>query len=132
MGQADIGAIRAGLGDALTTVTGLRVHTFPVDAITPPAAVVAHPDIEFDSTYQRGIDRVVIPVHVVVGKVSERAANALLDTYISGDGIKAAIEDDQTLGGACGDVRVARCETSVMTIAGQDYLAASFEVVILT
>lgn len=132
MAGADVSAIRAGLGANLASVSGLRVHTFPPDSINPPAAVVAYPDIDYDATYGRGSDRLVIPVHVVVGKVSERAANARLDTYLSTGGIKSAIESDVTLDSAVDTVRVMSAESNVMTIAGQDYLAATFQVEILT
>ena len=83
----DLAAVMDELGDRLATINGLRVHRWPPDNISPPAAIVSYPDsYEFDSTYSRGMDRVEVPVVVVVGKVSERAARARLSGYIAGSG----------------------------------------------
>src|SRR5690606_41488359 len=83
----DLSAVMDELGDRLATISGLRVHRWPPDNITPPAAIVSYPDsYEFDSTYSRGMDRVEVPVAVAVGKVSERAARARLSGYIAGTG----------------------------------------------
>src|SRR5690606_8954767 len=82
-----LAAVRDELGDRLATINGLRVHRWPPDNISPPAAIVSYPDsYEFDATFSRGTDRVEIPVVVVVGKVSERAARARLSGYIAGSG----------------------------------------------
>ena len=121
-----------GLGTRLATITGLRVFDFAPDSLSPPAAIVSLPEnIEWDLTMARGSDRCTIPVYVLVGKASDRAARDKLAGYLAGTGatsVKTAIESDETLGGAVDSVRVMRASSSVMTVAGQEFLAATFDV----
>lgn len=131
----DLAAVMDELGDRLATISGLRVHRWPPDNISPPAAIVSYPDsYEFDATFSRGTDRVEIPVVVVVGKVSERAARARLSGYIAGSGPRAVKQVLERAGGppqpytAIDSLRVTRVDFDVVTIAGTDYLAATFTV----
>ncbi len=125
-------ALMEGVADRLQTIAGLRVFAYPPDNITPPAAVVAFPiEIAYDLTMARGSDRVTIPVHIVVGKVSDRSAALNLSEYLSGSGdksVKSAIEADVTFAGAVDTARVETASVSVMSIAGIDYLAATFDI----
>ena len=112
----------------LDTITGLRVFAYPPDALHPPAAVVSYPDAyTFDGTYVRGMDRMSLPVVVVVGKVSDRASRDELGAYADGSGsasVKAVVEAGTYT--AFGTVRVESVEFDVVTIAGIDYMAALF------
>lgn len=114
------------LAGAVDTIAGLRVYAYPADAIQPPAAIVGLPETPFDIT-MGGDDEWMVPVFVVVGKVSDRASRTALCEYVNPTGassIKAAIEADKTLGGACDSVSVTRAEFSTITVAGTEYLAA--------
>jgi hypothetical protein len=86
------------------TITGLRTFAYPPDNVPAPAAIVTYPDTyTYDETYGRGMDRVVLPVVVVVGKVSDRKSRDLIAKYCDGDGlssIKAVIEGDGVPGWA--------------------------------
>lgn len=124
----NVGAVMAGLGTRLRTISGLRVHDYAADQVSPPTAVVALPEVTFDSTMARGSDDAEFPIHVLVGKVSDRASATKLAAYLSGGSVKAAIEADPTLAGACQTLRVESASPSVMTVAGVDYLAATFTV----
>lgn len=119
-----------GLATRLETISGLRVFAHPPDNLTPPAAVVAFPDgIEYDTTMARGADRLSVPVHVLVGRVSDRSAANELGLYLSAPGaksVKAAIEADKTLGGAAQTTCVTDANVEIFTVAGVDYLAATF------
>lgn len=133
MASANVANVMTRLGATLEAITGLRVYDYPSDQVNPPAAVVAFPElIEFDSTMSRGSDRLVVPVHVLVGRVSERTAVTRLGDYLSGSGIKAAVEADPTLEGSVQTTRVTDAEINVMTVGGIDFLAATFTVEILT
>jgi hypothetical protein len=89
------------VGDRLDTIAGLRVFAYPPGSVTPPAAVVSYPEgIEFDATYGRGSDRMTLPVVVVVGKASDRAARDKLGAYCDGSGassVKAVLESGEYL-----------------------------------
>lgn len=117
------------IGVRLATISGLRVADYPSDAANPPQAIVSLPEtIEYDSTFARGADRVIIPITVLVGKVSDRAARDALAAYVSGTGaksVKAAV--DGTLAGVAHTVRVTGAKVDVITIGAVDYLGASFE-----
>lgn len=129
----DLNAVMDAIGTRLVGVTGLRVSDYAADNVSPPAAIVALPsEVEYDAVAGRGADRVVIPVTILVGKVSDRAARDQLAQYVAGAGslsIKAAVEgSDPTLGGVAQTVRVTAARIDVITIAAIDYLGASFDV----
>lgn len=132
---ADVVGAMSGLADAVDTIAGLRVFDYVPDSISPPAAVVAWPEaVEYDYTAARGCDRLVIPVQVMVGRMSDRTSSAAICGYLAGSGagsVKSAIEADATLGGAVESVRVQEAEVVVMSVAGTDYLAAIFTVEVI-
>lgn len=117
------------IGVRLLTITGLRVFDYTADSIAVPAAVVGLPDVTYDNTKGRGFDFATYPVHLLVSKVSDRASRDKLAAYLVGTGgasVKAAV--DGTLGGTVQVARVASAALSTMTVAGVDYLAATFQV----
>lgn len=126
----DLGAVMDAIGARLGTIAGLRVADYPSDAANPPQAIVSLPDtVEYDVVMARGADRVVIPITVLVGKVSDRAARDALALYVSGSGassVKAAVDGD--LGGTVHTARVTGASINIVTIQAIDYLGASFEV----
>lgn len=127
----NLNAVMDGLGTRLATIPGLRVFDYTPDSVSPPSAMVGFPtDLEYDATKGRGIDRCVVPVMVVIGRVSERAARDAMSLYLAGSGdssVKTAIELDSDLGGAAQSVRVTRARTEVVTIGGVEYLGATFD-----
>lgn len=128
----DVNAAMNGLGIRLATVAGLRVYDYPPDTIAPPAGIVSYPEtIEFDQTYAAGADRATIPVHVLVGKVSDRATRDALGAYVARTGatsVKTALEADPTLAGVVDSLRVRGATFSNMTVGGGEFLAATFDV----
>ena len=116
------------ISDRLDTIAGLRCFAYPPGTVTPPAAIVSYPeDITFDETYGRGMDRMSLPVVLVVGKVSDRTARDRLGAYCNGTGassVKAVLESGTY--SAFHTVRVASIEFDVVSIAGVDYIAALF------
>jgi hypothetical protein len=129
----DLNAVMDAIGARLVGVTGLRVYDYAADAASPPAAIVALPEtVEYDVVAGRGADRVVIPVTVLVGRVSDRAARDQLAQYVSGTGassVKTAIEGGTgDLGAVAHTVRVTEARIDVVTIGQIDYLGASFDV----
>lgn len=127
----NVNAVMDGIGTRLATITGLRVHDYIADSITPPAAMVSLPDVTYDSTMSRGSDDCSVDVIVFVGRASDRASRDQLADYIHGTGsksIKAAIEGDVTLNGSAQTARVQSATAEVMTVAGNDYLAATFTI----
>lgn len=120
-----------GIGTRLATITGLRVHTYTADRVSPPAAMLSLPDVTYDSTFGRGSDDATVELIVLVGKVSDRTSRTALGEYMNGTGtksIKAAIEADDTLNGAAQTSRVASATAEIWTVGGDEYLAAVFTI----
>lgn len=83
----NLGDVMDQVGDRLDTLVGLRVHRYPPDSVTPPAAVVTYPEeYMYDDTYARGMDRMTVPVIVLVGKVSDRATRKLVSNWLDRSG----------------------------------------------
>lgn len=131
MGRVLINDVMDELGAALGAISGLKVFAFGAQRITPPAAMVGWPDTyEFDSTGARGADHLVIPVYVLVGgQIEAKSARDAMSQYVSGAGVasvKAAVEAASYT--ACDSVRVQSCEFGTLTVAGVEYLAATFQI----
>lgn len=116
------------LANRLMTISGLNVFAFPPDALSPPAAVVSYPDsYEYDKTYKRGIDRLKLPVVVVVGRVSDRASRKELAAYCDGSGpssIKSVLESGTYT--AFHEVVVESVEFGEITVGAVTYAGAIF------
>lgn len=120
------------VADQLDTITGLRVHAYPVATISAPAAVVAYPsDYEFDATYGRGMDTLTLNVIVWVGKPVERTTRDRISAYLDGSGTASVKEVLESHTYTSLDVlRVASADLDVYTMNGADYLVAVFELAI--
>lgn len=109
---------------------GLCAYPFSAESIEPPAAVIAWPEpIKYDATMGRGMDSMMFPVWIVVGRVDARSARDTLAAYLDGSGpssVKAALDGGTYT--ACDSVRVAQAHVESVSIAGTDYLAAILDV----
>lgn len=127
--------IRSGLAARLATISGLRTYSYIPDQINPPVAVCGPSSVEYDSAFDRGHDTLVWDVVVIVSRADEKAAQDALDGYCdstSTSSVKAAIEGDRTLGGACIDARVTDLTSYQSLAVGEvQYLAATFRVSII-
>ena len=129
-----ITALRKGLASNLDAITGLRVTDYVPDDPKPPVAVVMPPKITYDRAFGRGLDEYEFVIVVIVGRVSDRTAQAALDGYCNPSGlssVKTALEADRTLAGASSDLRVTDMRgISSLPIADNTYLAAEFVVTV--
>jgi hypothetical protein len=132
--MASITDLRAGLATRLGTISGLRTTTETPDTISPPIAIINVANVNYDRAFQRGLDEYNFVVTVIVGRVGERSAQRLLDSYVSPvapSSVKLAIELDRTLGGKCDSLRVTDMRNYGSLVIGEiTYLAAEFNVVI--
>lgn len=114
----------------LDTITGLRVFAYPPGTVTPPAAVVAYPTAyAFDATYGRGMDRISLPVVVLVGRPTDRPTRDLMGAYVDGAGassIKAVLEAGTYT--AFDSLRVTGVELDTYEQGAVTYLAAIFDI----
>jgi len=132
--MATISAIRTGIASNLATISGLRTAATMPDQPNPPIAIVMPQSVSFDTAYGRGLDTYEFVVLTIVGRVDERTAQNLLDSYCNPTGatsIKTAIESDRTLGGEVQDLRVTEMRNYSSVPVGEiTYLAAEFVVTV--
>lgn len=128
-----ISDIREGIKTNLSSIDGLRTYDLVPDVIVPPCAIVGQLDFTFDLNNSRGLDQANLDVFVIVQRFSERTGQDKLDIYLAGSGdnsIKAAIESDRTLDGACNTLRVTSAESGTYQTGDIDYLSYRYRVTI--
>jgi len=128
-----ISDIREGIKQNLSSIDGLRCYDLVPDVIVPPCVVVGQLDFTFDLNNARGLDQANLDVFVIVQRFSERTGQDKLDTYLAGSGdnsIKAAIESDRTLGGACNTLRVTSAESGTYQMGDIDYLSYRYRLTV--
>ena len=127
-----IADMRTGIGNNLrNNIPGLRVAETIPDSPNPPMAVISLETVNYDQTFQRGMTEYQFTISVLAGRVSERNAQAKLDSYIDPGSatIKNAVESDKTLGGNVFDVRVSEMSNIGAVNLGETiYLGADFSV----
>jgi hypothetical protein len=126
-------AIREGLKVNLETVPGLRVYELIPSPAVAPAAVVGQLDFTFDLNNARGLDQANLDVVVLVQRLAQKSAQTNLDKYLQGSGdysIKAAIESDLTLGGACNTLRVTSAQAGSYTSGDIDFLSYRYSLTV--
>ena len=130
--MASISTLRTGIKNNLATITGLRTSSFQPDTINPPIAIVFPVSVNYDETFNRGMQTYTFAVQVIVGRVSERTGQNSLDAFCASTGassIKLAIESDKTLNGTAFDIRVTDMRNyGELTVGEVNYLSAEFVV----
>ena len=134
--MATIAQIREGIATNLRTIAGLRTTDTVPDNPQPPVAIVSPSSIQYDLSFQRGLDLHNFVVMIIVGRASERNAQRTLDLFCAGTGassVKAAIESNRTLTGLVQDLRVTSMRNYGSTVIGETtYLAVEFDLVVYT
>ncbi len=124
--------MRAGIAANIrANIPELRASETIPDTPNVPVAVISLDQVSYDQTFQRGMSEYVFLISVLAGRVSERHAQARLDSYIDpgSQTIKTAIESDKTLGGTVFDVRVTEMSNIGAVSLGETvYLGADFRV----
>ena len=126
-------AVRNALKTQLELIPDLRAYDIMPDQITPPCAVVGQLDFTFDINNSRGLDQANLDIYVIVGRFSERAAQNRLDKYLQGSGeysIKAMIEKNKTLDGACNTLRITSAESGTYLSGDVEYLSYRYRLTI--
>jgi hypothetical protein len=128
-----ISTIRDGLATNLGTISGLRTSADLPDNPSPPIAVVALNNIQYDQAMNGGLVIYTFTITVIVGRVSERSAQNKLNAYAStgAGGVKAALQSDKTLGGAAYDVQLTEMtNVGAINLGEQQYMAAEFSAIV--
>lgn len=122
------------LATALAQVRGLRVADHLPEQINPPVAIIQLQQVTYHRAMAGGDSEWEFLIAAVAGRMGDRAAQRQLDAWISYDGpysIRAALEDDPTLDGAC-QTLIVNDMVSVRPITTGDasYLSCEFNVVL--
>jgi len=118
--------VRKGLKANLEAIPGMRIYELIPTPAVAPAAIVGQLDFTFDLNNARGLDQANLDVVVLVQRFSERSGQNDLDKYLAGSGdysIKAAIESDLTLGGACSTLRVTAAQAGTYSSGDIEFLS---------
>jgi len=129
--MSSISELRQGLANNLQTISGLRVVDTLPDLVNPPMAMIGLTKVNYNQQNQRSMAEYTFQVTVVVGRVSERTAQATLDVLVApGLGsVKYAIESDRSLGGKAYEVFVPELSAyGAVSVNGVDLLSAEFSV----
>jgi hypothetical protein len=125
--------VREGLKANLQAIQGMRVYDLIPSPAVAPAAVVGQLDFTFDLNNARGLDQANLDVVVLVQRFTERTGQNELDKYLAGSGdysIKAAIESDRTLGGACDTLRVTSAEAGTYVSGDIEFLSYRYRLTV--
>jgi hypothetical protein len=125
--------VREGLKANLEAIKGMRVYDLIPSVPVAPAAVVGQLDFTFDLNNARGLDQANLDVVVLVQRFTERTGQNELDKYLAGSGdysIKAAIESDRTLGGACDTLRVTSAEAGTYASGDVEFLSYRYRLTV--
>jgi hypothetical protein len=101
---ATVTQVTDGLKARLATISGLRAYSYQPDQLNPPFGFPVLNSVTYHRAFNGGDVVLNYAIVVVVGRYTDRTADALLDGYLSYSGassIRAAIEADKTLGGIC-------------------------------
>ena len=123
--------VRTAIGVALDTIAGLRTFDYVPDSLAPPAAVVEPLEVDYDEAMNKGLEFYRAYILVIVGRMSDRSSQDRLDAYVTSSGassIKAKVEADPTLGGACSTLQVTDANPRTVTVSGVEMLAYRFGV----
>ena len=132
--MASVAAIADGLKVRLATISGVRAYSYQPEQLNPPFAYPILNGVSYHQTMGMGsaVTQFDWSVYVVVGRWVDRVAMTNLDDFLSPTGaksIRAALEADRTLGGACSDLVVSTsANISALEQDDAEYLQVSFSV----
>lgn len=112
MARTTLDRVRSGLAANIhAAIPGIQCNGYLLSSPTAPGFEIEPGEIEYDLAMGRGLDMWTLIVRGYVSDVSDIGAQKTLDSWLASSGalsVKAAIQSDKTLGGACSDLRVAQ------------------------
>lgn len=123
----DLSAVRAGLA-GVDYGDDVDAKPYIPDSIVPVTVAVGRMQLTYNRTYG-GLVEVVITLHAFASRADTWQGQEDLLPLMSEDGLKAAVEADRTLGGACQELRVESADgPGLVDVAGQQYWGSSWTV----
>lgn len=127
-------SIQAALGVRLATISGLRVADHLPEQINPPMAVVQLQSVTYHRAMKGGLSEWQFTISLIAGRMGDRPAQRQLDSWMRWDGsqsVRAAIEADTTLAGACSTLKVVdMIAVRPLSLGDAAYLTCEFNVIV--
>lgn len=124
-----VAAVRTAL--ASITITDLDCFPYIPDTIDPPCMGVGRMLLKYDTAF-RGLVEYEVTLHVFASRADSWQGQDDLSAYMEPTGsssIKAALESDKTLGGACQTLRVESVEgPGLVDVGGTQFWSSSWTV----
>jgi hypothetical protein len=118
------------LGNQLDTIDGLRVHNYEADDINVPAGLISLPrSIDFSTTYNRGMDKLVLNAVILVSVVGDKIRRDEIAPYADGAGpksVKQILESTQY--SSFDTIFVAKAVFDIFRFVDVDYLGLRFDI----
>lgn len=92
-----VSTVKAAIGTALATISGLRTFDYQPDQVNPPMAWPILDEIDYHDAMSGSLVQ-KYRIAVIVGRQTDRIAQRTMDAYLAPTGVKAALESDPTLG----------------------------------
>ena len=134
--MSSVSDIATGLQTRLATISGVRAYSYQPEQLNPPFAYPVLNTVSYHQTMGMGnaVTQYDWTIYVVVGRWVDRVAVTNLDGFLSPTGassIRAALEGDLTLGGACQNLVVgSSANISALEQDDAEYLSVSFSVTV--
>lgn len=124
----DLAAIRTALADAGKAAGDVDSLEFIPAVISPPTLAVGRMQITYDQTFS-GQTVAVVTVHAFASLADNQQGQDDLLPLLAPSGLKAALEADRTLAGACQELRVEGADgPGISEVGGQQYWSATWTV----
>lgn len=134
--MSTVAQLRTGLVTALSTITGLNTYSAEPGQVTPPAAVVLTPSIEYHRSFNSAgaLRQYDFRIYVLVAQGLLDEAAHTLDTFAdptAATSVRKALEADTTLGGVCESLIVTSFRPlNAEEVASLQYWGGSFDVTV--
>lgn len=124
----DLSAIRTALAVAGEAAGDLDCLPYIPASIAPPTLAVGRMQLTYNQTFG-ALTEVVVTVHAFASLADNQQGQDDLLPLLAPSGVKAALEADRTLGGACQELRVESADgPGFSDVAGQSYWSATWTV----
>lgn len=124
----DLAAIRTALAEAGAAAGDLDSLPYIPASIAPPTLAVGRMQLTYDQTFG-GLSVVEVTVYAFASLADNQQGQETLLPLLGPSGVKAALEADRTLGGACQELRVESADgPGFADVAGQSYWSATWTV----
>lgn len=124
----NLATVRTNLAAAAEAAGDLDSLPYVPDSIAPPTLAVGRMQISYDQT-MGGLVVAVVTLHAFTSRADSEQGQDDLLPLLAPDGVKAAVETDRTLDGACQELRVESADgPGLVEVGGVQFWSASWQI----